>query len=76
MGAEPGALVGGDLALDAGEEFGGGRSESMTSTSVAPGVSASEFADEVGFEALQALLLPVGADHAVDEEAVDDVSGG
>ena len=25
MGAEPGALVGGDLALDAGEEFGGGR---------------------------------------------------
>jgi len=31
-----------------------------------------QFADEVGFEGLQAALVPVGADQAVDKEAVHD----
>jgi hypothetical protein len=72
MGAEPGAFVGGDLALDAGEKFGGGSFGEHDVDEGGSGRFGEHFVDEAGFKTLEALLMPVGMDHGVYEEAVHD----
>ena len=72
MGTEPGALVGCDLALDPSEEFGGGRLGEHDIDEGGAGGFGEQLAEQVGFETLEAAFVPVGADQAVDEEAVHD----
>ena len=60
IGAQPGAFEGGDVALQSGEEFGGGR-------------SGEEGAVETGLDGLEAAFLPIGAEHGFD---VEEFGGG
>jgi len=68
IGAVPGALEGGDLALHAGEEFGGRGIGEEGGGQGCAGSFGEEGAVEVGLDALEAALLPVGAEHGVDVE--------
>src|ERR1019366_5442563 len=69
IGAVPGAFEGGDLALDADEEFGGGGvGEQGGGEGCSRGLG-EESAVEIGLDAQEAALLPIGAEHGVDVEA-------
>src|ERR1019366_10503681 len=68
IGAVPGAFEGGDLALDADEEFGsGGFGEEHGGEGVA-GRFGEDGAVEIGLDNLEAALLPIGAEHGIDVE--------
>jgi len=68
IGAVPGAFEGGDLALDADQEFGGGGvGEQCGGEGCARGLG-EESAVEIGLDAQEAALLPIGAEHGVDVE--------
>src|ERR1035437_1232198 len=68
IGAVPGAFEGGDLALDADQEFGGwGLGEEYGSEGVA-GRFGEDGVGEVSLDALEAALLPIGAEHGIDVE--------
>jgi hypothetical protein len=70
VGAVPGALEGGDLTLDAGEEFGGrGVGEECGGKGSAWGFG-EESAVQVGLDALEPEFLPVGAEHGIDVEGL------
>ena len=73
MGAEPGTVVGSDLALGADEEFGAGRIGEEHIEDRLAGILGEEGDYELGLESLETLLVPIGADQAIDEEAIDDV---
>src|ERR1035438_9559109 len=86
VGAVPGAFESGDLALSAGEEFGGGgvreegdgegcTSEGCTSEGCTRGFG-EEGAEEIGLDALEADLLPIGAEHGLDMEELRGGLGG
>lgn len=62
MGPVPGAFEGGELALDAGQEFGVGEAGS--------GVFGKDGAIEFGFDDLEAALLPVATDQGIDVESL------
>ena len=64
----PGALEGGDLALGAGEEFGGGGIGEEGGGEGVAGGSVEDGAVEIGLDALEAALLPVGAEHGIEVE--------
>ena len=66
----PGAFEGGDLALHAAEEFGGRGIGEEGSCEGCAGGFGEEGAVEVGLDALEAALLPVGAEHGVDVEGL------
>jgi hypothetical protein len=68
IGAVPGTFEGGDLALYAGEEFGGGGVGEERCGERGSGSFGEEGAVEVGLDALEAALLPVGAEHGIDVE--------
>src|SRR6185369_11126368 len=70
VGTVPGALEGGDLALHAGEEFGGRGSGEEGGGQGCAGSFGEEGAVEVSLDALEAALLPVGAEHGVDVEGL------
>ena len=70
VGAEPGALVGGDLALDAGEEFGGGRIGEQGGDEGGVGGFGDDGAVEIALDGLEASLLPVGTEHGIDVEGL------
>src|ERR1019366_3139343 len=73
IGAVPGAFEGGDLALDAGMEFGGGGLGKEGGGKGGAGGFGEEGAEEVGLDALEAALLPIGAEHGVH---VEEFGGG
>ena len=68
VGAIPGAFEGGDLTLDADEEFGGRGIGQEGGGEGGAGIFGEDGAVEVGLDALEAALLPVGAEHGVDVE--------
>ena len=68
VGAVPGAFEGGDLALDAEEEFGGGRLGEECSGERATGRFGHDGAVEIGLDDFHAALEPVGAEHGVHVE--------
>src|ERR1035441_9950036 len=73
VGAVPGAFEGGDLALDAGEELGGGGVGEEGGGEGRAGGFGEEGAGEVGLDAEEAALLPIGAEHGFD---VEEFGGG
>ena len=68
IGAVPGAFEGGDLALDADEEFGGGRLGEKGGGEGVAGRFGEEGVVEVGLDDLEAALVPIGAEHGIDVE--------
>ena len=68
VGAVPGALEGGDLALDAEEEFGGGGLGEEDGGEGVIGRFGHDGAEEIGLDGFEAALLPIGADHGIDVE--------
>jgi hypothetical protein len=68
IGAVPGALEGGDLALYAGEAFGGGGIGEEGGGEGGSGSFGEEGAVEIGLDALESAFLPVGAEHGIDVE--------
>src|ERR1035438_7666136 len=68
IGAVPGAFEGGDLALDAGKEFGGGGIGEEGGGEGGAGRFGEDGAEEIGLDALEAALLPIGAEHGLDVE--------
>ena len=68
VGAVPGAFEGGDLALDAEEEFGGGRLGEEDGGEGVIGRFGHDGAEEIGLDGFEAALLPIGADHGIDVE--------
>jgi hypothetical protein len=68
MGTVPGAFEGGDLALGAGEEIGGGRFGEQGGGKGRAGGFGEKSTEEIGLDALEAALLPIGADHGLDVE--------
>ena len=75
VGAVPGALESGDLALHAGEEFGGGEVGEESGGERGAGSFGEQGAVKVGLDALEAALLPVGTEHGVDVEVSEGDSG-
>ena len=68
IGAVPGAFEGGDLALDADEEFGGGGLGEEYGGEGVAGRFGEDGVVEIGLDALEAALLPIGAEHGIDVE--------
>ena len=68
IGAVPAAFEGGDLALDADEEFGGGGLGEEYGGEGVSGRFGEDGAEEIGLDALEAALLPIGAEHGTDVE--------
>ena len=68
IGAVPGAFEGGDLALDADEEFGGGGLGEEYGGEGVAGRFGEDGVVEVSLDALEAALLPIGAEHGSDVE--------
>ena len=67
-GAVPGSFEGGDLALDAGEQFGGGRFAEQGCGEGCAGRFGEEGAVEIRLYVCQAALLPIGAQHGFHVE--------
>ena len=70
VGAVPGALESGDLALHADKEFGGGGVGEEGGGERGSGSFGEEGAVQVSLDALEAEFLPVGAEHGVDVEGL------
>src|ERR1035437_1195710 len=68
VGAVPGAFEGGDLALHAGEEFGGGGIGEQCGGERRAARFGEDGAVEVGLDEPDAALLPGGAEHGFDVE--------
>ena len=64
----PGAFEGGDLALDADEEFGGGGLGEEGGGEGVIGRFGDYGAVEIGLDDFEAALLPIGAEHGIDVE--------
>ena len=70
VGAVPGALESGDLALHTGEEFGGGGVGEEGGGEGSAWGFGEEGAVEVSLDTLEAALLPVGTEHGIDVEGL------
>src|ERR1035437_1106546 len=68
IGAVPGAFEGGDLSLHADEEFGGGGLGKEYGGEGVAGWFGEDRVEEIGLDAPQAALLPIGAEHGIDVE--------
>jgi hypothetical protein len=64
----PGAFEGGELALHAGEEFGGGGIGKECGGEGSAGGFGEDGAVEIGLDALEAARLPIGAEHGIHVE--------
>ena len=69
MGAVPGAFEGGELTLDACQEFCRGGAGEQGGGETGAGVLGEDGAEEVGLDPLEPAFLPVGADQGIDVEA-------
>src|ERR1035437_7286251 len=70
IGAVPGAFEGGDLSLHADEEFGGGGLGKEYGGEGVAGWFGEDRVEEIGLDAPQAALLPIGAEHGSDVEGL------